>query len=249
MKLKELQHNFIKYMQGNEFDDNFIGEVTSDCVSDSLKIYQNNIFFSLLGSLENQYRALKQYLGEKKFISLAKACIDSNPSRSGNLDDYSKIFLEFMQSHIDDKTSTDIAKLDHNYWSIFISEDDVVTPRNEFVSIKASDYAKTKLCLSHSIRLLKLYDAQSLNIWNKLFYDKEITSGIQTEFIVGNRPNLFPKFEYIAESEYIFLKEIKAKRNLSDIFSGMLKRKEEGYFSVYITKNINKEIITSFTIN
>lgn len=120
-KLAELQNNFIKgiYSQNNQA---ILAEIKESKIDkkELLEIYRNNILSNLTSALRITYSLIYKKIGEKKFEKIAHDFIMSNPSSSGNLDDYHPNFSQFLKSS-ELKNNDFLSELANFEWLLHLS--------------------------------------------------------------------------------------------------------------------------------
>lgn len=95
MPLPELQRHFARALAGAAADLPIRGNGLRGL--QRLQVYRNNMQSSLLGALRTVYPVTERLVGEEFFAASACAYIASNPSHSGNIQDYGGAFPRFLE--------------------------------------------------------------------------------------------------------------------------------------------------------
>lgn len=253
MKLKKLQSNFINAIFDRNLNKEFLEELSADNKSVSLQIYKNNVISSLHNSNKNNFKILNQYLGDKKFNQLSMDCIYNNPSKSGNLDDYSKIFYQYIKKNSDNVIAKDLASLDYNNNFIYISNDCEFYKPEEFQAIPPGCLDKVILHVNPAIRIFKIYNPDSIRLWYKFSNEKNSFNGnsfkSKTNYCVGSRVNNKIYFMPISKIERNFLLLCYKNILLIEIYNLITYNYPNFQLEKIMKKFILFKIINKFTIN
>ncbi len=98
--LPELQRAFVcALIEGNALplSDTIVGARGMDSAS-AMAVYRNNVYTNYRNALRDDYPAILALVGEGFFRGACDAYIRSQPSRSGDLNDFGGAFAEFLQS-------------------------------------------------------------------------------------------------------------------------------------------------------
>jgi hypothetical protein len=253
MKLKKLQSNFIHSIFDRNLNKEFLEELSTDNKSVSLQIYRNNVISSLNNSIKNNFKILNQYLGDEQFNKLSMDCIYNNPSKSGNLEDYSKIFYQYIKKNSDNVIAKDLASLDYNNNLIYISNDCEVYKPEEFQAIPPDCLDKVILHVNPTIRIFKIHSPDSIKLWYKLSNEensfKDDLVKRKTNYCVGYRVNNKIYFMPISKIERNFLLLCYKNILLIEIYNLITYNYPNFQLEKIIKKFILFKIINKFTIN
>ncbi len=95
LPLPELQRHFARALAGAATDLPIRGNGLSGL--QRLQIYRNNMQSALTSALRAVYPVTERLVGEEFFAATASAYVASNPSHSGNIQDYGGAFPRFLE--------------------------------------------------------------------------------------------------------------------------------------------------------
>ena len=95
LPLPELQDRFARALTGRQVTELPIRS-NGLSAAQRLQVYRNNMQSALLGALRSVYPVTERLVGEEFFAAAAYAYLKSNPSHSGNIQDYGGAFSRFL---------------------------------------------------------------------------------------------------------------------------------------------------------
>jgi hypothetical protein len=243
MKLKELQTQFANHIYNSE-NTKIFSEITNHkaSIADRMQVYRNNVFGNFESVLEIIYPTTKQIVGEGYFYSLSTLYHQKYYSESGNLDEYGKYFSTLIRSLEKEHNLAylkDIANLEWKYHWAYFGKDVPVFDLEKFQKLKQKDLFKLKFKLHPSCQLIhSKYPIYSIwnfaSVKNKKLNLKELSK----EYVLVERANWQVNIHSILESDFWFLKQIKNKKNIFQIYKDLNKK----YPNFDIGSSINKYI-------
>lgn len=253
MKLKKLQSNFIRSIFDKKINKEFLAELSANHKLDSFQIYRNNVIFALHNAVKNNFKTLNQYFGDKKFNQLSMDCIYNTPSKSGNLDDYSTIFYQYIKKNSDDVIAKDLASLDYNNNLMYISHDCEFYKPEDFQSIPYDHLEKIILHVNPTIKTFKVYNPDSIRLWYQFSNEenpfKENITKRKTNYCLGSRINNKTYFMLISRVERNFLLLCHKNTLLIEIYNLITYNYPNFQLEKVMKKFILSKIINKFTIN
>lgn len=255
MNLRELQHNFLKSVTKNHKKHGLENIILSESIVDALQIYKNNYRYGVLGALENNFRATKNFLGEKDFSNLCLQCIDLNSSKSGNLDDYSKIFFNFIKKSNAQKQNIikDLVHLDYFYSIIYDEKEPKIFSQSRFKEIKPDQMESVLLKLNPTTKIFYLNHSESISIWKlalkQQFRKVRINLKNQNLEAIGYKIENKIIFKILNYQESLLINAIREKKKLKEIYQLFLDKNLENNFQHILANLITEKTIVKFTIN
>ncbi|MEQ9116131.1 MAG: putative DNA-binding domain-containing protein [Rickettsiales bacterium] len=252
MNLKELQRDFLDNVIRGKRSRSLLNVIQSDSVQDSLQIYQNNYKFGVLDAIKNNFRTSESFMGEEKFSKLCFKCIDNNPSRSGNLDDYALIFFQFVRNSNVNSEIEDLVTLDYYQSIIYDDADPYFMEESEYSHIEPSQLNRVKLELNPTLRKFTLFNANSISLWHNLFENKAVTrlsARAKKSTIAGFKNHEQTHFMPLTFEELTFLNCLEKRKTLQEIFEIMEKHKSADRFQYILLNFIKKKLVNKFTFN
>lgn len=231
MKLQKLQQEFFRHLYFPEKNKIF-AELKNKGAEPAkrLQIYRNNFFGSLQNSLFLTYPKIAEIVGEAEFKRLAAEYCQKFYSKSGNLDDYGKYFSAFLKKH-QLAFLPDLAQLEWSYHLAYFHQDIKKLDVKKLQNLSEEDFFNIKFTLHPSCYLLasehnlyQLYQYPEKNFAKKTAEKspfqkrKNIAINVQNNFLLIERCHFKTNIHQLSEQEYNFLKLVKAKNNLYQIY-------------------------------
>lgn len=222
--LLDIQRDFLNHL----YDDKKLA-ITSSILPYSkpealarLNIYRNNVFGNFSSVLSSVFLVTKKILGDKKFDIFCEEYMQSNFSKSGNLDEYGEFFAEFLNKIIKKhKLSylSDLATIEFFHYKTFFDK----KIKNDFPLIKfkktsPENFSNLTFTLNPSMALFSS-KFPIYKIWSK----EKKSSSKKGEFIlVAN--NGKPSVINLSEVEFLFLIEVGEGKKLYQIYQKLCKK-------------------------
>lgn len=187
-KLADHQQAFLKaVLDKSDFPEKMRHDIVAGC-DHGLNIYRNNTYILLTEQLMALYPAVVWLVDERFFRYAADCFIQTEPPRSGDMNDYGVNFPDFLahfaplQQH---PYVADVARLDYARHDSFLSPTlPAVTPQNIAQSTPetALFYRQPHLCLTKTT-------FQVFDIWRTVSDNQEITGKTENsaEYIITYR--------------------------------------------------------------
>jgi hypothetical protein len=254
MKLKELQEQFANHIE-NPKQTKIFGEILKQNITavDSLQIYRNNVFGGFDAVLEMIYPTIKNLVGKNCFANFCTKYRQKYISESGNLNDYGKHFAKLVS---DLKTEhqlaylKDLAKLEWQFHRAYFSKETADFEIKKFKKLKEKDLFKVKFKLHPSCCLLAS-KYQIYNIWNffKTNSKKKVDlKKLENQWVLISRPKYKTNLEELSKLEFLFLKQVKSKKNLYQIYQILIKLQPNFDIGSLINKYISTGIISAYEL-
>ena len=214
-KLAELQNDFISAIYDSN-NQEILAEIKEGKIdkTEIFDIYRRNILSNLISALRITYNLIYKKIGEKKFTKIAKDFILSNPSSSGNLDDYHPEFSSFLKSS-DLQNNDFLSELAAFEWLLHLS---YLAANGSGINVEnlqklpGEKLFGVKFKLHPSCFMIKAnHDLISIHAGNNKKIKKQIN-------ILINRDSGEVRAEAISNQELSFLKAISEGKTLYEIY-------------------------------
>lgn len=123
---------------------------------EQMRAYIHSYHIRLRNVLENDYPALKHYLGEEEFFRLAQGYVLATPSRHYNLNRYAIAFSAFVKQHHANAFSHDIAQLESALCEVYQAPDSTALGLADVRQLPQNYLLDTPLTLREASYLLAL---------------------------------------------------------------------------------------------
>lgn len=158
--LHELQTQFQNFVIHNQEAINLIA-------SPRLNIYRNNIFITLIETLQKLYPTIERLVGEEFFNAVAHEYIKQSPSATRSLRDYGHSFAEFLATFPPTQSLPylpEVAHLEWAYHAVLLEKNADLFDLNQLKAIAEDDYGNIKFKLHPASRLFA-FQFPVLQIW------------------------------------------------------------------------------------
>lgn len=253
MKLKELQKQFAKEIY-NPKSNKIFSEIKADNIgaADRIQVYRNNIFGNFDSVLEMIYPATKKLIGDDYFSNLCSKYHQQYPSQSGNLDEYGKYFSQLIEDLKTEHQLTylkNLANLEWRYHLVYFAKDVPVFDIEKFQKLSQKDLFKVKFKLHPSCCLI-FSKYPIYNIWQfaqKKNGKKLNLKNLNQQYILVERANWQTNIHNLLEPEFWFLKHLKNKQNLYQIYQDLSKKYPDFDIGTILNKYISNSVLSSFS--
>ncbi len=251
MKLKELQKQFAQQIYNPQHNKIF-GEIKSGKIdiTNRIEVYRNNVFGNFDSVLEMIYPAIKQLVGEDYFNNLCHQYHQQYPSQSGNLNEYGKYFSRLIGNLKNQHKLAylqNLASLEWQYHLACFAKDVAVFEIEKFQKLNQKDLFKIKFKLHPSCRLIfSKYPVYDIWQFTQKKKKKLNLKNLHPQYILIERSNWQTNIHHLTEPEFCFLKELKNKQNLYQIYQNLSKQHSDFDVGTLLNKYISNGVLSSF---
>ena len=225
--LAELQSDLQDFLLDKKCDaDDLTLETPAFSKEARLQIYHEAYRLRLIDALSNDYPALKLFLGDDKFVSMANGFISKHPSHHPSLRWFGEKLYEFLKSTNDWREKIHIAELAEFEWAqamAFDAADKIIATLDDIRALPPESWMTMKLVFHPSLQLLNCVSNAPLQ-WQALIKDGiTIEPVIATEFQTWLiwRENFQVVYRPLNFAEAWALNAFIADHNFSDVCGGL----------------------------
>lgn len=246
--LKTTQTSFARAVYDNR-DDDLLGQIKSSDITNEerLKIYKDNVSFTLYDTLKSRYPAICKLVDEKFFRYAVQEYIKDNRPKTGNLDDYGENFYEFLADFPPTKNFVylpDVAKLEWLLHLAYFAADSEPIDKDALAKVPPEQLENIKFSLHPSSYLIS--SEYPIDKLIEIAEDTNININERGADILVVRPEYRIETILLVAGEYEFLSAIKNGATLYSAYEKAAEKNENFDVGLAIAKFVGNGVFVGF---